>query len=102
MLHGTSSFATNIGYFRETDDKIEHVYGAHFDFDPKLVAHPVFQSHIASHMGLFEVVRRHHLNVMELQPDADLMARVLGNIRLPTAQMDFEVAPVSRAAWRFI
>ena len=88
----TSSFATNIGYFRRTGDKgdkIKHVYGAHFDFDPNLVAHPVFHSQIASHIGLFDVVQRHHHNVMALQPGADLMKQVLGNVRLPTAQMDF-------------
>ena len=88
-LFTTSSFATNIGYFRETGDKIQHVYGAHFDFEPNLVAHPVFHSQIASNIGLFDVVRRYHYNIMELQPGPDLMKQVLGNVRLPTAQMDF-------------
>ena len=85
----TSSFATNIGYFRETQDKSEHVYGAHFDFTPGSVAHPVFHSQMATHLDLFQKVREHHQNVMELQPDADRMERVLRNVRLPTAQMDF-------------
>lgn len=85
----TSSFATNIGYFRETNDKIQHVYGAHFDFSPSMVAHPVFHSQIATHVDLFQVVREQHHNVMELDTEADLMSRVLGNVRLPTAQMDF-------------
>ena len=85
----TSSFATNIGYFRETDDQIQHVYGAHFDFSPNSVAHPVFHSQIATHADLFQAVQAQHHNVMELKTEADLMSRVLRNVRLPTAQMDF-------------
>ena len=85
----TSSFATNIGYFRETQNTCEHVYGAHFDFTPGSVAHPVFHSQMATHADLFQKVQEHHHNVMELQLDADRMERVLGNVRLPTAQMDF-------------
>lgn len=85
----TSSFGTNIGYFRIAEDKIEHVYGAHFDFDPSLVAHPVFHSQLKSHADLFEEIQKHHSNFVDRDLGEDCMRGVLVNVRLPTAQMDF-------------
>lgn len=84
----TSSFATKIAYFRQSENRIEHVYGAHYDFDDNRISHPVFHSQVTTTATLVSAVRACHKH-MEAPELCDLMARVPRNIRLPTAQMDF-------------
>ena len=83
----TMSFGTRVGYFRSKRDRLEHVYGVHYDMDERGDGHPVFHAQLGPAREEFASAIRD-----EFRLDAELDDRVrpmLRNVRMPTAQMDF-------------
>jgi hypothetical protein len=81
----TQDFSTKVGYFRAKGERLEHVWGAHYDFAEASVGHPLFHAQADSMAGLSaDVVREFRV------PDAvdDAMGRVLKTVRVPSAQLD--------------
>src|SRR5262249_4429006 len=80
-------FATRVGYFMEENETLlKHVYGVHYDYDDRNIAHPVFHSQMAP-MTEF----RERINVdynRKFGETEDCVRRLLTNVRIPTAQMD--------------
>lgn len=85
----TASFSTRVGYFLESGADLEHVYGAHYDFDAELIAHPVFHSQLSTHAQFLEEIKHRYQSKMKSVLSADYMEKVPGIYRIPTAQMDF-------------
>lgn len=83
----TMNFGTEVGYFRFKNDKLNHVYGAHYDFSFNEVGHPVFHAQMGSFNDCSVVVSANYDGI-DAESD-DHMGKVLRNVRLPTAQMDF-------------
>jgi hypothetical protein len=82
----TLRFGTQVGYFREKNGRLDHIYGVHYDMDDELPGHPVFHAQMSSQAdfrtsitGLFH---------SEFDSFEDLTAGLLRNVRTPTAQMD--------------
>lgn len=83
----TMNFGTEVGYFRFKQDKLNHVYGAHYDFSFNEVGHPLFHGQMRSFKDRGAIVSE---NYDGIDPDPiDHMDKVLRTVRLPTAQMDF-------------
>lgn len=82
----TVKFQTRVAYFRlkPAAGVLEHVYGAHYDYEANAAAHPVFHSQIKSFASM-----RSHINGYEDLQFHDHLERVLTRVRVPTAQMDF-------------
>ncbi|NWE53815.1 hypothetical protein [Brevundimonas sp. P7753] len=81
----TKTYGTNVAYFKRKGDDLEQVYGAHYDMDEVRFGHPVFHAQIGTNLGLAQAVKEHFrldLNVVSQ------MGAILGNVRLPCAQMD--------------
>lgn len=83
----TMSFGTEVGYFRFRQDKLNHVYGAHYDFSHDEVGHPIFHGQMHSYNERSTWISANYDGVGE--ESLDCMAAVLKTVRLPTAQMDF-------------
>lgn len=82
----TMSFGTRVGYFRSKRDRLEHVYGVHYDMDERGDGHPVFHAQLGPAMEFASAIQN------EFRLDAQLVDHVrpmLRNVRMPTAQMDF-------------
>ena len=82
----TMGFATKVGYFRSKPDRLEHVYGVHYDMDESGNGHPVFHAQLGPAGEFVSTIRE------QFHLDAELIDRVgpiLRNVRTPTAQMDF-------------
>ena len=84
----TQSYQTHIGYFREKEDCLNHVFGAHYDFDTNF-AHPVFHVQISTQASFETTISQNFSYVQELKKCEDKVRGLLGNVRVPTAQMDF-------------
>lgn len=83
----TTNFGTEVGYFRFKQDKLNHVYGAHYDFSYNEVGHPLFHGQMRSFKDRGALVSE---NYDGIDPEPiDYMEKVLRTVRLPTAQMDF-------------
>lgn len=82
----TSSFRTEIAYFRWTPSHLEHVYGAHYDLDETRPGHPVFHSQMSPKVELSSSISSQFRDAREPQ---NQIATVLANVRVPSAQMDF-------------
>ncbi len=80
-------FSTRAGYFLEKDaTHLKHVYGVHYDFDDKLVAHPVFHSQMAPMIEFVQPINdAYHRNFDDVD---NCVEPLLANVRIPTAQMD--------------
>ena len=83
-LH-TKDFGTELGYFRQKDRRLRHVYGAHFDMDERRPGHPVFHLQLKSKQAFGAAVQSHFKRDDEI---VDLMGEILGTVRTPSAQMD--------------
>ena len=81
----TRTFGTEVGYFRQRDGRLEHVYGAHFDMDETGPGHPVFHVQFGSQsafgVAVQDLFKRDEIVV-------DCTGTILGTVRTPTAQMD--------------
>ena len=84
----TQSYATKIGYFREREGCLKHIFGAHYDHD-LTIAHPVFHAQISTQAELADVVFNKFSFINSLCEDGDKVVGMLGNVRVPTSQMDF-------------
>lgn len=82
----TLRFGTQVGYFREKEDQLVHVYGVHYDMDETLPGHPVFHAQMTSQAGFASNIA--DLFGSELSLGEDLAIGLLRNVRTPTAQMD--------------
>lgn len=82
----TTNFGTSVGYFRSSKNRLEHVYGVHYDMDGDGKGHPVFHSQMRSAKEFANEIR----NQYQLDDKVfDYAKRILRNVRVPTAQMDF-------------
>jgi hypothetical protein len=82
----TVSFATEVGYFRMSKGKLNHIYGAHYDFSLDEIGHPIFHAQMKSYNERARLVS----DAYQLDCDSnDLIKDVFRTVRLPTAQMDF-------------
>ena len=81
----TKNFGTEVGYFRQKGQSLEHVYGAHFDMDESRPGHPIFHVQFGSQHESVAAVREFFKCNGEV---VDRVGGVLGNVRTPTAQMD--------------
>lgn len=82
----TTDFATRVGYFRPIHNRLEHVYGVHYEMDERGDGHPVFHSQMGPLQDFAGAIRKHFR--LELEDD-DYVGKMLRNVRIPTAQMDF-------------
>lgn len=82
----TMGFGTRVGYFRSKCDRLEHVYGVHYDMDERGDGHPVFHAQLRPAREFASVIQREFRLNAELDDDVQPMLR---NVRTPTAQMDF-------------
>lgn len=81
----TKTFGTEVGYFRQKDQALEHVYGAHYDMDEKKPGHPVFHAQLGSKCMFGIAVR----DLFKRDEDiVDRLGVIIGTVRLPSAQMD--------------
>lgn len=82
----TSGFGTKVGYFRWKErDGFQHVYGAHYDIDEESPGHPVFHGQMRSQSEFAGNIR--DLFLIDGSVD-NRVAKILRNVRVPTAQMD--------------
>jgi hypothetical protein len=82
----TKSFGTEVAYFRSKVGALEHVYGAHYDLDEQRAGHPVFHAQVSPKVAMVSSVNDRFGK--DFQNVEDLVGRVLGNVRTPSAQMD--------------
>jgi hypothetical protein len=81
----THDFQTKVAYFRRTPTKLQHVFGAHFDFSLNELGHPVFHGQMRGYPELAEAVKQHYNVDREVM---DCVCGLLRTVRIPTAQMD--------------
>ena len=82
----TKAFGTEVAYFRSKVGALEHVYGAHYDLDEGAAGHPVFHAQVSPKVSMVSSVNdRFGKNFQNV---ADLVGGILGNVRMPSAQMD--------------
>jgi hypothetical protein len=82
----TLSFGTRVGYFRVLGEKLEHVYGAHYDMDETSPGHPVFHAQMASLIDMSSSISE--LFDAPFGVAENHASNILRNVRIPTAQMD--------------
>ena len=82
----TMGFGTKVGYFRFKHDRLEHVYGVHYDMDERGEGHPVFHAQLGPAKNMASAIHdQFHLDTKL----CDHVGPILRNVRTPTAQMDF-------------
>lgn len=84
----TKDFGTEVGYFRVQKDKIEHIYGARYDYH-EAPDHPIFHAHITHQMELINSVNDLYRKEWTSENTDDKVLPILSQVRTPTAQMDF-------------
>ena len=82
----TTWFSTEVGYFRLKRNRLEHVYGVHYDMDKRGDGHPVFHAQLSPAKCFASVIREEFCLDAEVK---DHVRPILRNVRTPTAQMDF-------------
>lgn len=82
----TTCFSTKVGYFRLKGDRLEHVYGVHYDMDERSDGHPVLHAQFAPAGEFASVIKAEFRLSATLK---DHVKPILRNVRTPTAQMDF-------------
>lgn len=82
----TTGFGTKVGYFRSRRNRLEHVYGVHYDMDEGGDGHPVFHSQLGPMEEFGATVCEHYRLNAEI---VDHVGKMLRNVRTPSAQMDF-------------
>lgn len=82
----TVSFGTEVAYFRMRQGKLNHVYGAHYDFSLNEIGHPIFHAQMKSFADRGQLVSDTFTLGCAYE---DHIANVLRTVRVPTAQMDF-------------
>lgn len=82
----TYSFKTRVAYFRVKRGSAEHIYGAHYDFAPNQLGHPVFHSQMCDLVGMWTHVEEQY-EFAGITPENRIRG-ILGTVRVPSAQMD--------------
>ena len=82
----TVSFGTEVAYFRMRREKLNHVYGAHYDFSLDEIGHPIFHGQMKSFADRGQLVSDTFTLDCEYE---DHIPNILRTVRVPTAQMDF-------------
>lgn len=82
----TVSFGTEVAYFRMRREKLNHVYGAHYDFSLNEIGHPIFHAQMKSFADRGQLVSDTFTLGCEYE---DHIPNILRTVRVPTAQMDF-------------
>lgn len=82
----TMCFGTKVGYFRSKGDRLDHVYGVHYDMDTRGNGHPVFHGQLGPAEEFAEAVQDRFRVGGNLNNHVE---HILRNVRTPTAQMDF-------------
>lgn len=80
-----TSFGTRVGYFRQRNRMLEHVYGAHYDCAHQQVGHPLFHAQMCPQEGFVGNINEQFRENWALSNHVD---RVLKTVRLPSAEMD--------------
>jgi hypothetical protein len=83
----TVRFATEVAYFRDRKEGLDHIYGAHFDYELNKVGHPLFHAQMQSYPERVSIVRDEF--GIDEGNDNNHVDKVLRTVRVPTAQMDF-------------
>jgi len=81
----THSFGTEVGYFVRDGRSLVHVFGIHYDFSPRQLAHPAFHAQLRSFAELAVSVQSLYRFEAQL---VDRVTEILKTVRVPTAQMD--------------
>lgn len=82
----TSSFNTEVAYFRHGRAGLKHVFGAHYDSDTHSVAHPVFHAQMKCYNERGGDVS----DSFSLDCGSEsVITGIFGTTRIPTAQLDF-------------
>lgn len=81
----THSFGTEVGYFVRDGGSLVHVFGVHYDFSPRQLAHPAFHAQLQSFAELAVSVQSLYRFEAQL---VDRVTAILRTVRVPTAQMD--------------
>jgi hypothetical protein len=82
----THAFSTRAAYFRRNAQRLDHVYGAHYDVDADRVGHPIFHAQLRDFSQMSKIV----LDYFKFQAEIkNSFVGVLQSVRTPTAQMDF-------------
>ena len=82
----TTDFGTRVGYFRNKENCLEHIFGVHYDMDVSSKGHPVFHSQLGSLIEYGSSIEQRYGDNKEM---VDCIEKVCKGIRIPTAQMDF-------------
>ena len=80
-----ASFGTRVGYFRQREQTLEHVYGVHYDCTDQQVGHPFFHAQMAPQTAFVGDINDHFRQNLEVR---NYVERVLGTVRSPSAEMD--------------
>lgn len=80
-----ASFGTRVGYFRQKDGSLEHIYGVHYDCSHQEVGHPLFHAQAAPLPGFLGDINEHFRQDLQL---INCIDRVLRTVRAPSAEMD--------------
>ncbi len=81
----TMDFGTKVAYFRRKADRLEHIYGVHYDMDVASRGHPVFHAQLRSQMDVGNNIQQKFRIEDER---VDNLEKVSRTVRTPTAQMD--------------
>ena len=81
----TNNFGTKVAYFRSKEDRLEHIFGAHYDMDECDYRHPVFHAQMDCRVEDSTHIEKYFRNNWQI---TNRMSGVFRGARIPTAQMD--------------
>ena len=79
------SFGTRVGYFRQKDRTLEHVYGVHYDCAHQQIGHPLFHAQMGPQGHFAGNINGYFRQNWQLK---DYITPVLRTVRSPSAEMD--------------
>lgn len=80
-----SSFGTAVGYFRDRGEKLDHIYGVHYDCDGERFGHPIFHAQLGPQDEFSDDIGTYYGQQWEL---SNKVGHLLRNVRTPCAEMD--------------
>lgn len=81
------AFGTKVGYFRIKGNRLEHVYGVHYDMDTRGHGYPVFHAQLSSAANCASAIREQFHRTAGAEV-VDRVRPILRNVRTPAPQMD--------------
>ena len=79
---GIMSFGTRVGYFRQKDRTLEHVYGVHYDCAHQQIGHPLFHAQMGPQGHFAGNINGYFRQNWQLK---DYITPVLRTVRSPSA-----------------